>query len=75
MRLSLIVACLNARAMLLRCLESIARQDHVGVELIVADGGSTDGTVELLKAWKAPLTRSTALFQASPMPRSCALNH
>ena len=57
MRLSLIVACLNARAMLLRCLESIARQDHVDVELNVADGGSTDGTVELLKAWKAlPLT-------------------
>ena len=64
MRLSLIVASLNARAMLLRCLESIARQDHVDVELIVADGGSTDGTVELLKAWKAPPVTSYQWFSA-----------
>jgi glycosyltransferase involved in cell wall biosynthesis len=57
MRLSLILACLNARPLLLRCLESIARQDHRDVELVVADGGSTDGTVGLLAGWKAePVT-------------------
>jgi len=64
MRLSLIVACLNARAMLLRCLASIARQDHPDVELVVADGGSTDGTVELLKAWKAAPVTSYQWFSA-----------
>src|SRR5262249_20676722 len=52
-RLSLILACLNARPLLLRCLESIARQDHPDIELIVADGGSTDGTAELLSSWRA----------------------
>src|SRR5215469_6247059 len=57
MRLTLILACLNARPLLLRCLDSIARQDHRDVELIVADGGSTDGTAALLAGWQAgPVT-------------------
>src|SRR5215469_7034575 len=64
MRLSLIVACLDARPVLVRCLESIARQDHPDVELIVADGGSTDGTVELLKALKAAPVISYQWFSA-----------
>lgn len=57
MRLTLILACLNARPLLLRCLDSIARQDHPDIELIVADGGSTDGTPALLADWQAaPVT-------------------
>jgi glycosyltransferase involved in cell wall biosynthesis len=62
MRLSLILACLNARPLLLRCLESIARQDHRDVELIVADGGSTDGTVALLEGWRAEPVSSYSWF-------------
>src|SRR5215469_17049084 len=64
MRLSLIVACLDARPVLVRCLESIARQDHPDVELIVADGGSSDGTVELLRQWKAAPVTAYQWFSA-----------
>jgi glycosyltransferase involved in cell wall biosynthesis len=57
MRLTLILACLDARPLLLRCLDSIARQNHPDIELIVADGGSADGTPALLADFHAaPLT-------------------
>ncbi len=62
MRISIIVACLDARLLLLRCLDSIARQDHADIEVIVADGGSGDGTAEALQGWSAPHVTSFAWF-------------
>src|SRR5215475_3350080 len=53
MRLTLILACLDAGPLLQRCLDSIARQDHGDIEVIVADGGSRDGTVAMLQGWQA----------------------
>ena len=36
------------------CLESIAAQDYAGgLEIVVADGGSTDGTVDKLRSWES----------------------
>ena len=50
--LSIIIASLNRAAFLERTLLSTLRQDYSGqVETIVADGGSTDGTVEILKRY------------------------
>lgn len=48
-RISVVVAVLDGSATLQRCLDSIAGQDHPEKELIVIDGGSTDGTLELLE--------------------------
>jgi glycosyltransferase involved in cell wall biosynthesis len=42
-----------------RTLESVARQG-VGVEHIVMDGGSTDGTVEILERWRDRIFFSSA---------------
>lgn len=48
--LSVVMPCLNAVGTIARSLDSISSQDCAGVETIVADGGSTDGTQDLLAA-------------------------
>ena len=49
MRVSVITPCYNGGAFLPRCCASVADQGEALAEHIVADGGSTDGTVEWLK--------------------------
>jgi glycosyltransferase involved in cell wall biosynthesis len=48
--LTIITPCLNAAGTLPATLASVRAQGYPGVEHIVVDGGSTDGTVELLQA-------------------------
>jgi hypothetical protein len=47
--ISIVTPCLNPGERLLRCLDSVAAQTYPHVEHVVVDGGSTDGTVELLR--------------------------
>ncbi|MDE2417531.1 MAG: glycosyltransferase [Burkholderiales bacterium] len=46
--ISVIVAVYNGAATLQQCIDSVVSQTYQDVELIVIDGGSTDGTVDLL---------------------------
>lgn len=46
--LTVIVAVFNGAATLQQCIDSFARQTYANKELIVIDGGSSDGTVGLL---------------------------
>lgn len=55
MRISILIACLNAEAVLGRCLDSIAAQDYPDVEVVVADGGSRDATIAILKSHQATM--------------------
>lgn len=48
--ISVIVAVFNGAKTLQQCIDSVAQQTYPNKELIVIDGGSTDGTVDLLKA-------------------------
>jgi glycosyltransferase involved in cell wall biosynthesis len=48
---SIIIVVFNARYELSLLLESIFRVERVDVEVIVIDGGSTDGTLALLQEW------------------------
>lgn len=48
-RVSIIVASYNAVRTIARCIDSVSSQSGVSQELIVIDGGSTDGTVEILR--------------------------
>lgn len=50
-RVSLVIAVLNAADTLEACLQSILDQRHVDKEILVLDGESGDGTVEILKRW------------------------
>jgi GT2 family glycosyltransferase len=50
-KLSVITAVLDSVDSLADCLGSVAAQQGVEAEHLVIDGGSTDGTVELLEQW------------------------
>lgn len=47
---SLVVATYQRRARLVRCVEAVRRNVRVPYELVIVDGGSTDGSVEWLRA-------------------------
>ncbi|MES2632417.1 MAG: glycosyltransferase family 2 protein [Pseudomonadota bacterium] len=49
-RITVVVAVLNAATNLAQCLESVAGQTYPAIELIVIDGGSTDGSVDIIRA-------------------------
>jgi glycosyltransferase involved in cell wall biosynthesis len=58
MQLSIVTPCLNAAHYIQRCMASVADQKGVEFEHIVQDGGSTDGTLEILKSF--PSVRFTS---------------
>jgi len=54
--ITIIVAVLNNKESLERCIESVNNQTYPYRELIIIDGGSTDGTVDVLKANNGRIT-------------------
>lgn len=56
--LSVIIPCLNEAESLPRLLAQLASQQGASLQIIVADGGSTDGTVALAKAAGAHIVRT-----------------
>ena len=49
MRLSIITVCLNSSKTILKTLDSLKKQTLKKLEHIIIDGGSTDGTINLIK--------------------------
>jgi len=54
--ISVIVAVMNGVSVLERCIKSVLQQSLSNVEIIVIDGGSTDGTVGILEAYDREIT-------------------
>jgi glycosyltransferase involved in cell wall biosynthesis len=54
--ITIIVSVRNAVATLEHCLESILGQTYTAHQLIVIDGGSTDGSVEILERWSGRIS-------------------
>ena len=48
-RLSIVIATWNAKRTFERCLDSISEQSFTSWELLISDGGSTDGTLDLIR--------------------------
>jgi len=48
---SVVIPCLNRAHFLVPTLDSVLKQDYPSIECIVVDGGSTDGTVEILERY------------------------
>ncbi|MBM6871536.1 glycosyltransferase family 2 protein [Pseudoflavonifractor phocaeensis] len=61
--ISIIVPAYNIQPYLSRCLESLCRQTHSNLEVIVVDDGSTDGTGRLLDDWASRDSRIIAIHQ------------
>ena len=55
-QISVVVAVYNGSTTLQKCIDSVASQTFHDVELIVVDGGSTDGTGDLLTSNAAKLS-------------------
>src|ERR1700712_2309954 len=49
-KISIIIVTYNAAAYLQSCLDSIYKQRYPAIGIIVMDGGSTDGTIDILEA-------------------------
>lgn len=62
MRISIIVASRNAASTIGRCLDSITQQSAGNIEIVVADGGSNDGTAEILQRQSAGMGGSLVWF-------------
>jgi glycosyltransferase involved in cell wall biosynthesis len=58
---SIVTPCLNAEATLADTLASVRAQGVEGLEHVVVDGGSTDGTLDILRAAEGPV-----LFVSEP---------
>lgn len=56
-KISIIIPSYNQISFLTRALDSLASQEYPNFELVVVDGGSTDGTIDLLKACSNVVTR------------------
>lgn len=49
---SVVIPCLNRAHFLVPTIESVLQQDYPHIECIVVDGGSTDGTLEILRRYE-----------------------
>lgn len=66
---SVITATLNSSRWLQRCIDSVLAQQNVSVQHVLIDGGSTDGTIDMLKSQTDPrirvvLGRDSGVFEA-----------
>ena len=61
MKISLITACFNSEATIRTAIDSVLSQKGVDVEYIVVDGGSSDGTVEIIKEYAEKTLNSQLL--------------
>ena len=61
MKVTLITVCFNSAATLSTAIDSVLSQKGVNIEYIIVDGGSKDGTVEIIKEYAEKTLNSQLL--------------
>ena len=69
MRVSIITVVLNGAEMIEHTIKSVLSQDYDDIEYIVIDGGSTDGTLDILSKYQGKISRcisesDTGIYEA-----------
>ena len=57
MKISVITVCYNSAATIRDTVESVVAQDYPDVEYIIVDGGSSDHTLNILRAYETQITK------------------
>ncbi|RZA02809.1 MAG: glycosyltransferase, partial [Sphingobacteriaceae bacterium] len=52
LKISLITVVYNAQSNIKRCIESVLSQNYTNIEYVIIDGGSTDGTLQIIEQYK-----------------------
>ena len=74
MKISVVIATKNRANTLKDALESVLKQDYADTECIVADGGSNDGTIEILKHYSTLFKGRLKWISEPDNGMYCALN-
>ena len=62
MKLSIITINYNNAEGLRKTLASVASQTYRAIEHIIIDGGSTDGSVDIIREYETPLSKASPLI-------------
>jgi glycosyltransferase involved in cell wall biosynthesis len=57
MKVSIITVALNSAEYIEDCIQSVVSQNYKNIEYIVIDGGSTDGTIEIIKKYEVEIAK------------------
>ncbi len=59
-KISIITVCLNGAETIEQTIQSVISQDYSNIEYIILDGGSTDGTLDIIRKYEGDITYWTS---------------
>lgn len=57
MKITVITVCFNSVVTIEKAIKSVINQDYLDKEYIIVDGGSTDGTLDIIRKYEKYITR------------------